>query len=59
MRTLQVVSALVCVACASSTAVAQSDSVEKSKFGAEDQAGRSNMMGPDMTKKAMAFIKQG
>ncbi|MEO1719422.1 MAG: cyclase family protein [Pseudomonadota bacterium] len=43
----------------SATSVVAQDDVAKSKFGADDQAGRSNMMGPAMTKKAMAFIKEG
>ena len=35
------------------------DAVPASKFGADDQAGRSNLMTPDAVKKAMGFMKQG
>ena len=35
------------------------DAVPVSKFGADDEAGRSNLMTPDQVKKAMGLIKQG
>ena len=42
----------------SGTAVAQ-DKWYPSKFGKDDQAGRSNLMTPERVKKAMSYIKQG
>ncbi len=42
----------------SSAALAQ-DKWYPSKFGKDDEAGRSNLMTPDRTKAAMKYIKQG
>ncbi len=43
---------------ASGAASAQ-DNWYPSKFGKDDEAGRSNLMTPDQVKKAMGYIKQG
>ncbi len=44
--------------CVATAAQAQ-DAVPASQFGADDEAGRSNLMTPDRVKEAMGYIKQG